>query len=56
MRQQPLTGYVLHQKPYQENRGLLTLFSAEFGIVHGIGKKICRYSCRYKYLPTVKVI
>lgn len=39
MRQQPLTGYVLHQKPYQENRGLLTLFSAEFGIVHGIGKK-----------------
>lgn len=39
MRQQCLTGYVLHQKPYQENRSLLSLFSAEFGMVHGVGKK-----------------
>lgn len=39
MRQQRLTGYVLHQKPYQESRSLLALFSAEFGMIHGVGKK-----------------
>lgn len=39
MRQQGLTGYVLHQRPYQESRSLLYFFSKEFGVVHGIGKK-----------------
>ncbi|WP_315041155.1 DNA repair protein RecO [Faucicola mancuniensis] len=39
MRNQPLTGYVLHQKPYGENRSLIYFFSQELGLVHGIGKK-----------------
>lgn len=39
MRNQPLTGFVLHQKPYQDNRSLTYFFSQEFGIVNGIGKK-----------------
>lgn len=39
MRNQPLTGYILHQKPYGETRSLIYLFSQEFGVVHGIGKK-----------------
>lgn len=39
MRQQPLTGYLLHQRPYQENRSLMTFFSQEFGLIHGVGKK-----------------
>ncbi len=39
MRNQPLTGFVLHQKPYGENRSLVYLFTQELGVVHGIGKK-----------------
>lgn len=39
MRNQPLTGYILHQKPYGETRSLIYLFSEELGVVHGIGKK-----------------
>lgn len=39
MRNQPLTGFVLHQKPYRESRSLTYFFSLEFGLVHGIGKK-----------------
>lgn len=39
MRNQPLIGYVLHQKPYGENRSLIYFFSQELGMVHGIGKK-----------------
>lgn len=39
MRNQLLTGYVLHQKPYQDNRSLTYFFSQEYGLVHGLGKK-----------------
>lgn len=39
MRNEPLTGFVLHQKPYRENRSLTYFFSQEFGLVNGIGKK-----------------
>lgn len=39
MRNQLLTGYILHQKPYGESRSLIYLFSEEWGVVHGIGKK-----------------
>ncbi|ELA09368.1 DNA replication and repair protein RecO [Moraxella macacae 0408225] len=39
MRNEPLTGYILHQKPYGESRSLIYFFSQEFGLVHGIGKK-----------------
>ena len=38
MRQQPLTGFVLHQKPYRETRSLNYFFSRELGLVNGIGK------------------
>ena len=39
MRNQLLTGYILHQKPYGESRSLIYLFSQQYGVVHGIGKK-----------------
>ena len=39
MRNQLLTGYILHQKPYGESRSLVYLFSEEWGVVHGIGRK-----------------
>lgn len=39
MRNEALTGYLLHQRPYQEKRALYYLFSQQFGVVHGIGKK-----------------
>lgn len=39
MRNEPLTGFILHQKPYRENRSLTYFFSQEFGLVNGIGKK-----------------
>ncbi len=39
MRNQPLTGYLLHQKPYQEKRALYYFFSESHGLVHGVGKK-----------------
>lgn len=39
MRNQPLTGYILHQKPYGESRSLIYFFSQELGVVHGVGKK-----------------
>ena len=39
MRNQSLTGYILHQKPYGETRSLIYLFSQALGVVHGIGKK-----------------
>lgn len=39
MRNQALTGYLLHQKPYQERRALCYLFSKEFGMIHGVSKK-----------------
>lgn len=46
MRNQPLTGYVLHQKPYQDHRSLTYFFSQERGLVHGIGKKnLPLFSC-----------
>ncbi|MDO5651596.1 MAG: DNA repair protein RecO C-terminal domain-containing protein [Moraxella sp.] len=37
MRQEPLTGYVLHARPYQEKRAIYQYFSQEFGMVHGVG-------------------
>lgn len=39
MRNECLTGYVLHQKPYGESRSLIYFFSHELGMIHGIGKK-----------------
>lgn len=39
MRNEALTGYLLHQRPYQEKRALYYLFSQEHGIISGIGKK-----------------
>lgn len=39
MRNYPLTGYILYQKPYGESRSLIYFFSKELGLVHGIGRK-----------------
>lgn len=39
MRNEALTGYLLHQRPYQEKRALYYLFSKQHGVIHGIGKK-----------------
>ncbi|ALF60037.1 DNA repair protein RecO [Psychrobacter urativorans] len=39
MRNEALTGYLLHQRPYQEKRALYYLFSQQHGVIHGIGKK-----------------
>ena len=39
MRNETLTGYLLHQRPYQEKRALYYLFSPQYGVVHGVGKK-----------------
>ncbi|GAA0309221.1 DNA repair protein RecO [Psychrobacter aestuarii] len=39
MRNESLTGYLLHQRSYQEKRALYCLFSKEHGVVHGVGKK-----------------
>lgn len=39
MRNEALTGYLLHQRPYQEKRALYYLFSKEHGIISGVGKK-----------------
>lgn len=39
MRNQALTGYLLHHKPYQEKRALCYIFSKEFGVIHGISRK-----------------
>lgn len=39
MRNEALTGYLLHQRPYQEKRALYYLFSKEYGVISGVGKK-----------------
>ena len=39
MRNEALLGYLLHQRPYQEKRALYYLFSQQFGMIHGVGKK-----------------
>lgn len=39
MRNEALTGYLLHHRPYQEKRALYYLFSQQHGVIHGIGKK-----------------
>lgn len=39
MRNQTLTGYVLHQKPQGESRSLIYFFAQETGVIHGVGKK-----------------
>ncbi|OOR88359.1 hypothetical protein B0181_08340 [Moraxella caviae] len=37
MKNHPLTGYILHARPYQEKRAIYQLFSSELGVVHGVG-------------------
>lgn len=37
MKNEPLTGYLLHARPYQEKRAIYRFFSAEHGVVHGVG-------------------
>ncbi|WP_131668313.1 DNA repair protein RecO [Psychrobacter pygoscelis] len=39
MRNQALTGYLLHHRPYQDKRALYYMFTERFGVVHGIGKR-----------------
>lgn len=39
MRNEALTGYLLHQRSYQEKRALYYLFSQQHGVIHGVGKK-----------------
>ncbi|WP_432481272.1 DNA repair protein RecO [Moraxella sp. ZY200743] len=39
MKNQRLTGYLLHTRPYQEKRAIYQLFSHEFGLVHGVGAR-----------------
>ena len=39
MRNEALSGYLLHQRPYQEKRALYYLFSQQHGVIHGVGKK-----------------
>lgn len=39
MRNQSLTGYLLHHKAYQDSRALYDFFSYEFGRVRGVGKR-----------------
>lgn len=39
MRNEALVGYLLHQRPYQEKRALYYLFSQQYGVIHGVGKK-----------------
>lgn len=34
----PLTGFIIHSRPYQEKRAIYQLFSREWGVVHGVGK------------------
>lgn len=37
MKDERLTGYVLHARPYQEKRAIYQFFSREWGVVHGVG-------------------
>lgn len=37
MKNEPLTGYLLHARAYQEKRAIYQFFSAEHGVVHGVG-------------------
>lgn len=39
MRQESLTGFVLHQRAYKEKNRLIYFLSKEHGVVHGIGPK-----------------
>lgn len=39
MKHTPLTGYVIHQRAYQEKRALYTFFSREHGLVAGVSAK-----------------
>lgn len=39
MKNEPLTGYLLHARPYQEKRAIYRFFSAEHGVVHGVGSR-----------------
>lgn len=33
----PLTGFMIHSRPYQEKRAIYQLFSRQWGVVHGVG-------------------
>lgn len=37
MKNQPLTGYLIHARPYREKQAIYYLFSQQFGLVHGVG-------------------
>lgn len=37
MKNEPLTGYLLYAQAYQEKRAIYQFFSAEHGVVHGVG-------------------
>ncbi|WP_230660706.1 DNA repair protein RecO [Psychrobacter sp. I-STPA10] len=39
MRNEALTGYILHHRPYQEKRAIYYIFTQQYGVIHGIGKK-----------------
>ena len=39
MRQQKLSGYLLHQRPYQEKRAIYQFFTRSHGVVHGVGAR-----------------
>lgn len=39
MRNQALTGYILHQKPYREKQAIYWFFSQECGLIHGVGRR-----------------
>lgn len=54
MRNQALTGYLLHHKPYQESRALYHFFSQSHGMVHGVGKKGMPLFCPIQLFATGK--
>lgn len=35
----PLTGFIIHSRPYQEKRAIYQLFSLECGLIDGIGSR-----------------
>lgn len=39
MRAEPLSGFVLHHRRYQERRALITLLTPEHGLMEGVGRQ-----------------
>ena len=39
MRQEKLSGYLLHQRPYREKRAIYQLYTLSHGVVHGVGAR-----------------